>query len=140
MSSQTGQTVGIDLGTTYSVVAYLDRSGKPQTVMNMEGDLSTPSVVYFDDEEVVVGKEAVKAAIYEPESVVQSQQFRNALADQLFASFVSFFDRRLWKRGPLMARGIIPKTRNGVRPAASCCGLHPLNTRTTFQSQQAMIA
>jgi molecular chaperone DnaK len=71
VSIQAGQTVGIDLGTTFSVVAYLDRGGKPQTVMNMEGDLSTPSVVYFDDGEVVVGKEAVKAAVYEPESVVQ---------------------------------------------------------------------
>jgi molecular chaperone DnaK len=71
VSSQVGKTIGIDLGTTFSVVAHLDRGGKPQTVMNMEGDLSTPSVVYFGDGEVVVGKEAVKAAVYEPESVVQ---------------------------------------------------------------------
>ena len=72
MSSQAGQTVGIDLGTTFSVVAYLDRSGKPQTAYNLEGDLSTPSVVYFDVEEVVVGKEAVKAAVYEPEAIIQA--------------------------------------------------------------------
>jgi molecular chaperone DnaK len=72
VSSQAGQTVGIDLGTTFSVVAYLDRSGKPQTVINLEGDLSTPSVVYFDTEEVVVGKEAVKAAVYEPEAIIQA--------------------------------------------------------------------
>jgi len=39
--------------------------------MNMEGDLSTPSVVYFDETEAVVGKEAVKAATYEPEAVAQ---------------------------------------------------------------------
>ena len=71
VSSQVGHTVGIDLGTTFSVVAHLDRGGRPQTVMNLEGDLSTPSVVYFDDGEVVVGKEAVKAAVYEPESVIQ---------------------------------------------------------------------
>jgi molecular chaperone DnaK len=71
VSRQSEQPIGIDLGTTFSVVAYLDRAGVAQTIMNMEGDLSTPSVVYFDDGEVIVGKEAVKASVYEPESVVQ---------------------------------------------------------------------
>lgn len=71
MSASSRQPVGIDLGTTFSAVAYLDRSGTPQTIMNMEGDLSTPSVVYFDQNEAVVGKEALKAAVYEPEAVAQ---------------------------------------------------------------------
>lgn len=71
MNASSSQPVGIDLGTTFSAVAYLDRSGIPQTTMNMEGDLSTPSVVYFDENEAVVGKEAVKAAAYEPEAVAQ---------------------------------------------------------------------
>nr|MBC8871872.1 Hsp70 family protein [Planctomycetota bacterium] len=71
MSESSRQAVGIDLGTTFSAVAYLDRSGVPQTILNMEGDLSTPSVVYFDESEAVVGKEAVKAAAYEPDSVAQ---------------------------------------------------------------------
>lgn len=71
MSSRPDPVIGIDLGTTFSAVAYLDRSGAPQTVMNAEGDLSTPSVVYFEQNQVVVGKEAVKAAVYEPESVLQ---------------------------------------------------------------------
>ncbi|MCU0871332.1 MAG: Hsp70 family protein [Pirellulaceae bacterium] len=43
----------------------------PQTILNAEGDLSTPSAVYFEQDQVVVGKEAVKAAVYEPESVLQ---------------------------------------------------------------------
>ena len=42
----------------------------PQTILNAEGDLSTPSAVYFEPDQIVVGKEAVKAAIYEPESVL----------------------------------------------------------------------
>ena len=63
--------VGIDLGTTFSVIAFLDPKGAPQTILNMEGDLTTPSVAYFEDEDVVVGKEAVKAATYEPEAVAQ---------------------------------------------------------------------
>lgn len=65
------QAVGIDLGTTFSVIAYLDRNGSPQTVLNLEGDLSTPSAVFFDAAEAVVGKEAVKAAAYEPDAVAQ---------------------------------------------------------------------
>ncbi len=65
------QAIGIDLGTTFSAIAYLDRNGAPQTIANLEGDLVTPSVVFFDLGEVVVGKEAVKAAAYEPDAVAQ---------------------------------------------------------------------
>lgn len=61
--------VGIDLGTTYSVIAYLDPQGRPTSVPNTEGDLLTPSVVLFDDDGVVVGKQAVAAASLEPEKV-----------------------------------------------------------------------
>lgn len=61
--------VGIDLGTTFSVIAILDENGNPTTVRTSEGDLITPSVVYFDEEETVVGKEAVKAAVHEPDRV-----------------------------------------------------------------------
>jgi molecular chaperone DnaK len=71
VSSQPAPVIGIDLGTTFSVVASLERSGMPQTILNAEGDLSTPSAVYFEQGQVVVGKEAVKAAVYEPESVLQ---------------------------------------------------------------------
>lgn len=63
--------VGIDLGTTHSVVAYLDRTGRPVTIPNLEGDATTPSVVYFEESSVVVGKEAVKVAEYEPDLVAQ---------------------------------------------------------------------
>lgn len=61
--------VGIDLGTTYSVIAYLDPQGRPTSIPNTEGDLLTPSVVLFDDDGVVVGKQAVAAASLEPEKV-----------------------------------------------------------------------
>jgi len=63
--------VGIDLGTTRSVVAHLDNTGRPCTVPNLEGNATTPSVVYFDRKSIVVGKEALKAAEYEPDRVVQ---------------------------------------------------------------------
>jgi molecular chaperone DnaK len=61
--------VGIDLGTTFSVVAYLDSNGRPSSILNDEGDLLTPSVVLFDIGAIVVGKEAVKALTTDPDRV-----------------------------------------------------------------------
>lgn len=63
--------VGIDLGTTYSVVAHLDQTGRPWTITNSEGDLSTPSAVLFENDSPIVGKEAVKAAVMEPERIAR---------------------------------------------------------------------
>ncbi|MFQ5731033.1 MAG: Hsp70 family protein [Planctomycetaceae bacterium] len=63
--------LGIDLGTTHSVVAHLDIEGRPWTLLNSEGDLKTPSVVFFDTPSVVVGREALKIAEDEPECVAR---------------------------------------------------------------------
>jgi molecular chaperone DnaK len=63
--------VGIDLGTTFSVIAHLDSTGRPWTIPNAEGDLITPSVVFFDGTSAVVGKEAQKAAVAAPEEVAE---------------------------------------------------------------------
>jgi molecular chaperone DnaK len=63
--------VGIDLGTTYSVVAKVDPQGRSAIVRNLHGDLLTPSVVLFDDEEIVVGKAAKKAANETPDRVAE---------------------------------------------------------------------
>ncbi len=61
--------LGIDLGTTFSVVAVLDEHGQPRTLANAEGELTTPSVVLLSDLELIVGKEAAKAAVEEAEHV-----------------------------------------------------------------------
>ena len=58
--------IGIDLGTTFSAAAFLDASGKPETIRNAEGELMTPSVVFFDHSGFVVGREAVNAGQLEP--------------------------------------------------------------------------
>ncbi len=63
---KTTPAIGIDLGTTYSVLARLGEKGHPLTLANAEGDRSTPSVVLFEGESVVVGKEALKALATEP--------------------------------------------------------------------------
>ena len=53
-----GLAVGIDLGTTNSVVARLDDQGRPVVVPNGKGRATTPSVVCFHDGEILVGEEA----------------------------------------------------------------------------------
>src|SRR4051812_48578675 len=63
--------VGIDLGTTFSAIAKLDDLGRPQTLMNAEGDKITPSVVFFEGDNVVVGKEAVKALATDAAAVAE---------------------------------------------------------------------
>ncbi len=63
--------VGIDLGTTFSVLAHLDADGRPRTVPNEEGDLITPSAVFFDRQAPIVGREALRAAELEPERLAR---------------------------------------------------------------------
>jgi molecular chaperone DnaK len=63
--------VGIDLGTTYSVVAYLDDRGRPSTVFNQDGEYLTPSALCFDEDAVIVGREAVKSSPLTPQCYVE---------------------------------------------------------------------
>ena len=63
--------IGIDLGTTFSVGAYVDADGKPHVVNNRDGSNTTPSVVMFDDEEILVGIQAKNNAALDPVNVVQ---------------------------------------------------------------------
>jgi molecular chaperone DnaK len=67
-----GRTVGIDLGTTFSSIAYLNDDGKTVTVPNREGGLITPSVVWLGDpKRVIVGPKAYQAAPDHPDQVIQ---------------------------------------------------------------------
>lgn len=62
---------GIDLGTTYSVVGYIDETGRPAVTRNSDGQDTTPSVVYFETEDnIVVGKVAKESAGVYPDQVV----------------------------------------------------------------------
>jgi len=67
-----GRAVGIDLGTTNSVISILD-GGEPQVVANAEGNRTTPSVVAFaKNGEVLVGDQAKRQAITNPERTIRS--------------------------------------------------------------------
>jgi molecular chaperone DnaK len=61
---------GIDLGTTYSAIAYVDEHGKPVIVPNQESERITPSVVLFDGNNIIVGNTAKESAKVEPQRVV----------------------------------------------------------------------
>lgn len=50
--------IGIDLGTTFSCVAYIDENGVPSVIPNSEGEATTASVVWFDGRSAFVGKKA----------------------------------------------------------------------------------
>ena len=67
-----GKIIGIDLGTTNSVVAIME-SGEPKVIANEEGARTTPSVVgYTKDGEILVGQAAKRQAITNPENTIFS--------------------------------------------------------------------
>jgi molecular chaperone DnaK len=67
-----GRAVGIDLGTTNSVLSILE-GGEPRVVNNAEGNRTTPSVVAFaKNGEVLVGDQAKRQAITNPDRTVRS--------------------------------------------------------------------
>ncbi|PYL52817.1 MAG: Hsp70 family protein [Verrucomicrobia bacterium] len=65
----TRKVVGIDLGTTFSAIAHIDAYGKPQIIPNSETERITPSVIFFDTANVIVGTVAKNNAVAEPEKI-----------------------------------------------------------------------
>ncbi|QQR80114.1 MAG: molecular chaperone DnaK [Deltaproteobacteria bacterium] len=67
-----GKMIGIDLGTTNSVVAIME-GGEPKVIVNEEGARTTPSVVAFTkDGEVLVGQVAKRQSVTNPENTIYS--------------------------------------------------------------------
>ncbi|MDR1383566.1 MAG: Hsp70 family protein [Planctomycetaceae bacterium] len=69
--SKNKRVYGIDLGTTYSAIAFIDEFGKSQIITNSDNERITPSVVFFESEgNVIVGRIAKESAKTDPGRVV----------------------------------------------------------------------
>lgn len=67
-----GKIIGIDLGTTNSVVAVME-GGEPKVIVNEEGNRTTPSVVaYTKDKDTLVGQVAKRQAVTNPADTIYS--------------------------------------------------------------------
>jgi molecular chaperone DnaK (HSP70) len=84
VSDQQRTIFGIDLGTTYSCIAYVDTVGKANVISNQEHQLATPSVVLFDKDTCIVGDEAKNSAILDPDNVVEMVKRHMGEADWYF--------------------------------------------------------
>ncbi len=72
MADDDGIILGIDLGTTFSAMAFVDRHGKCNILPNAEGHPTTASVIHFYDRDAcVVGEEAVKMVVVDANNVVR---------------------------------------------------------------------
>lgn len=92
MSENLSKIYGIDLGTTYSCISYVDEHGKPVIVPNSENERITPSVVFFDGENVLVGNEAKQNSVLYPGQVVSF--VKRAMGDP---NFLFQYDGKTYK-------------------------------------------
>ena len=60
-----GKIIGIDLGTTNSCVAVME-GGKARVLENSEGERTTPSIIAYTDDAVIVGAPAKRQAVTNP--------------------------------------------------------------------------
>ncbi len=68
-----GNTIGIDLGTTYSALAQVNAEGKPVTIHNADDKPITPSVVLLgEDGHVLVGPSFERISIEDPSHIVEA--------------------------------------------------------------------
>ena len=65
-----GKVVGIDLGTTFSAIAYVNKFGKAEIIPNNLGERITPSVMLFDGNTPTVGSIAKRSAVSDPLNVI----------------------------------------------------------------------
>lgn len=72
MQFEPGNTVGIDLGTTFSTIAQVNEEGEPIPLPNEDDDVETASLILLADSgHVIVGPPRNRAALEKPENVVE---------------------------------------------------------------------
>lgn len=81
-----GKYIGIDLGTTFSCMAYINDNGQPEIIPNSEGDNITPSAVLFDEDSTVVGKEAKSQSLFDPQNFEQFVKHHMGERDYFFTT------------------------------------------------------
>ncbi|MBR4697140.1 MAG: Hsp70 family protein, partial [Candidatus Methanomethylophilaceae archaeon] len=78
----TKYSIGIDLGTTYSCLAYIDEDGNPVVEKNFEQEETTPSVILFNENgDIIVGSPAKDMALIYPEDRTITAVKRNMGTD-----------------------------------------------------------
>src|SRR5271154_5280521 len=102
------KAVGIDLGTTFSVIAHIDAYGKPQIIPNSASERITPSVILFDGHNAIVGTLAKQNAVAEPEKIVD---FVKREMGKSKAEFHRDFNNKIYSAAELSAI-IIKKLKN----------------------------
>src|SRR5215211_1927406 len=81
-------SIGIDFGTTTSSMAWCDpRTGEVETILNAEGQPKTPSLVYFDEKEILVGEPV--------ENLIQDVSTDRARRDEVFRRTIASIKRNL---------------------------------------------
>ena len=63
------KVIGIDLGTTNSCVAVVE-GGEPKVIENAEGNRTTPSIVAYKDDDILVGQTAKRQSVTNPHNTL----------------------------------------------------------------------
>ena len=83
--------IGIDIGTTCCMVAYVDPTGKPNIIPNSRGEHTTPSVIYLQDSaEPLIGTDAVEQGFLDPTNCVRNFKPKLGSTESLLNSGRSF--------------------------------------------------
>jgi len=114
------KAVGIDLGTTNSVVSVLE-AGEPTVIPNAEGSRTTPSVVAFSKTgEVLVGEVAKRQAITNPERTIRS------VKRHMGTKWTIDVDGKAYTAQEISARVLMKLKREATKEAGEIAGLEVL--------------